>query len=171
MNIKDVIITKLKIIKDERGSVMHMMRNDSNIFKSFGEIYFSTIFKNSIKAWHLHKEATLNYACIKGRVKLVLFDDRTQSSSKGVYEEIILSPQNYFLITIPPNIANAFIPPAPIFIFLLSSSISCLFLVKSICIDSNFCSIFASFCIVLIYRQDYSYPFGKDFYTQDLSVV
>ena len=108
MNIKDVIITKLKIIKDERGSVMHMMRNDSNIFKSFGEIYFSTIFKNSIKAWHLHKEATLNYACIKGRVKLVLFDDRTQSSSKGVYEEIILSPQNYFLITIPPNIWNGF---------------------------------------------------------------
>ena len=108
MNIKDVIITKLKIIKDERGSVMHMMRNDSNIFESFGEIYFSTIFKNSIKAWHLHKEATLNYACIKGRVKLVLFDDRTQSSSKGVYEEIILSPQNYFLITIPSNIWNGF---------------------------------------------------------------
>ena len=69
---------------------------------------FSTIFKNSIKAWHLHKEATLNYACIKGRVKLVLFDDRTQSSSKGVYEEIILSPQNYFLITIPSNIWNGF---------------------------------------------------------------
>tara|TARA_Y100000992_G_scaffold161212_1_gene107972 strand:+ start:577 stop:1020 length:444 start_codon:yes stop_codon:yes gene_type:complete len=108
MNIKDVIITKLKIIKDERGSVMHMMRNDSNIFKSFGEIYFSTIFKNSIKAWHLHQEATLNYACVKGRVKLVLFDDRTQSSSKGVYEEIILSPQNYFLITIPSNIWNGF---------------------------------------------------------------
>lgn len=108
MNIKDVIITKLKIIKDERGSVMHMMRNDSNIFKSFGEIYFSTIYKNSIKAWHLHKEATLNYACVKGRVKLVLFDDRTQSSSKGVYEEIILSPQNYFLITIPSNIWNGF---------------------------------------------------------------
>ena len=108
MNIKDVIITELKVIKDERGSVMHMMRSDSIVFKSFGEIYFSTIFKNSIKAWHLHKEATLNYACIKGRVKLVLFDDRTQSSSKGVYEEIILSPQNYFLITIPSNIWNGF---------------------------------------------------------------
>ena len=108
MNIKDVIITKLKIIKDERGSVMHMMRNDSNIFESFGEIYFSTIFKNSIKAWHLHKEATLNYACVKGRVKLVLFDDRDWSSTKGVYEEVILSPQNYFLITIPPNIWNGF---------------------------------------------------------------
>jgi dTDP-4-dehydrorhamnose 3,5-epimerase len=108
MNIKDVIITQLKIIKDDRGSVMHMMRRDSGIFKSFGEIYFSTIFKNSVKAWHLHKEATLNYACVSGKVKLVLFDNRNKSSSKGVYEEIILSPKNYFLITVPPNIWNGF---------------------------------------------------------------
>ena len=108
MKISDVIITELKVIEDNRGKVMHMLRNDSNVFKSFGEIYFSTIYKDSIKAWHLHKEATLNYACVKGRVKLVLFDDRTQSSSKGVYEEIILSPQNYFLITIPSNIWNGF---------------------------------------------------------------
>ena len=60
MNIKDVLITKLKIICDQRGIVMHMMRNDSSVFKSFGEIYFSTIYKGAIKAWHLHKEATLN---------------------------------------------------------------------------------------------------------------
>ena len=106
--IEGIKISPLKIISDDRGSVMHMLRNDSQIFDKFGEIYFSTIFENKIKAWHLHKEATLNYACIKGRVKLVLFDDRTQSSSKGVYEEIILSPQNYFLITIPPNIWNGF---------------------------------------------------------------
>ena len=108
MNIKDVIITELKIIKDDRGKVMHMLRNDSSIFKSFGEIYFSTIYKDSIKAWHLHKEATLNYACISGRVKLVLYDDRIESSSRGKYEEIILTPKKYFLITIPPNIWNGF---------------------------------------------------------------
>ena len=53
-----------------------MLRSDSKVFKSFGEIYFSTIFNKSIKAWHLHKKAILNYACIKGEVKLVLFDDR-----------------------------------------------------------------------------------------------
>ena len=87
---------------------MHMMRNDSKIFESFGEIYFSTIFKDSIKAWHLHKESTLNYACIKGAVKLVLFDERSESSTKGKYQEINLSPESYFLVTIPPNIWNGF---------------------------------------------------------------
>ena len=106
--IHDVKITPLKILSDSRGSVMHMMRNDSKIFKSFGEIYFSTIFKDSIKAWHLHKESTLNYVCIKGAVKLVLFDERPESPTKGKYQEINLSPKNYFLVTIPPNIWNGF---------------------------------------------------------------
>ena len=108
MNIKDVIITELKVIKDHRGKVMHMMRNDSSVFKSFGEIYFSTIYKDAIKAWHLHKEATLNYACVSGKVKLVLYDDRFDSSTKSTYEEIILTPEKYFLISIPPNIWNGF---------------------------------------------------------------
>ena len=108
MKIKDVTISKLKIIEDERGKVMHMMRNDSKVFQSFGEIYFSTIYKDVIKAWHLHKEATLNYACVSGEVKLVLYDDRTESDSRGIYEEIFLTPENYFLVTIPPNIWNGF---------------------------------------------------------------
>ena len=106
--IKDVVITPLKILSDNRGKVMHMMRNDSKIFESFGEVYFSTIFNEAIKAWHLHKENTLNYACVKGKVKLVLFDDRQESTTNGEQQEIILSPKKYFLGTSPPNIWNGF---------------------------------------------------------------
>ena len=106
--IHDVKITTLKIISDNRGKVMHMLRRDSSIFKNFGEIYFSTIYTNLIKGWHLHKEATLNYACVKGKVKLVLFDDRDSSPTKGKLYELILSPENYFLVTVPTNIWNGF---------------------------------------------------------------
>lgn len=107
-NIEGVEITPLKIISDDRGSVMHMMRNDSKVFDKFGEIYFSTIFKDKIKAWHLHKEATLNYACVYGEVKLVLFDERKGSGTFGEYQELLLSLKDYNLITIPPNIWNGF---------------------------------------------------------------
>lgn len=107
-NIEGVKITPLKIFSDDRGSVMHMLRNDSEIFDKFGEIYFSTIFKDKIKAWHLHKEATLNYACVYGEVQLVMFDERKGSSTFGEYQELILSLKNYSLITIPPNIWNGF---------------------------------------------------------------
>ena len=106
--IEGVILTKLNQIKDERGKIMHMMRNDYPIFKKFGEIYFSTVKPTFIKAWHLHKEATLNYVCIKGKVKLVLYDDRSKSNTYGEYQEFILSPSDYFMVTIPPLIWNGF---------------------------------------------------------------
>ena len=106
--IEGLNITPLKQIKDERGKIMHMLRSDSPNFDRFGEIYFSTIKSDIIKAWHLHKEATLNYACVYGEVKLVLFDERKGSSTFGEYQELLLSLKNYNLITIPPNIWNGF---------------------------------------------------------------
>ena len=106
--IQGIIITKLKVISDHRGKVMHMLRNDSDVFSNFGEIYFSTIKEKSIKAWHLHKDATLNYCCIFGEVKLVLFDDRESSPTKNMYQELYLTPKNHRLITIPKNIWNGF---------------------------------------------------------------
>ena len=106
--IHDVIITPLKTISDDRGKVMHMLRSDNEGFKSFGEIYFSTIYESAVKGWHLHKESFLNYTCVKGEVKLVLFDDREESKSKNKIQEIILSPKNYNLVTIPPKIWNGF---------------------------------------------------------------
>ena len=108
MKIHDVIITPLKVISDNRGKVMHMLRRDDEIFKKFGEIYFSTIFFDKIKAWHLHKESTLNYSCVKGEVKLVLFDNREKVPQKGIIQEIILKPKEHSLITIPKNIWNGF---------------------------------------------------------------
>lgn len=106
--IDGVKINPLKKIDDERGSVLHMMRKDSKIFKSFGEIYFSIANPTAIKAWHLHKETYLNYACISGTIKLVLFDDRPKSKTKNKIQEIILSTKNYFLVTVPPLIWNGF---------------------------------------------------------------
>ncbi len=106
--IDGIKITPLKQIVDERGKIMHMIRNDSKIFEKFGEIYFSTVNPGFVKAWHLHKENTLNYVCIKGKVKLVLFDDRKDSSTTGQHQELILSPEDYFLVTIPPFIWNGF---------------------------------------------------------------
>ena len=106
--IEGVKITPLKKIDDDRGSVLHMMRKDSAIFKSFGEIYFSVAFPGKIKAWHLHKETFLNYACIDGTIKLVLFDDRKESKTLGKIQEIFISNENHKLITIPPMIWNGF---------------------------------------------------------------
>ena len=104
--IDGVVITPLKQIFDERGKVMHMIREDSEVFSTFGEIYFSCTYPGAIKAWHMHKEMTLNYAVIHGSIKCVLFDDRPDSKTKGNVEEYFLSPENYCLVTVPPLIWN-----------------------------------------------------------------
>ena len=106
--IEGVKIIKKNQITDDRGKVMHMMRNDDENFKKFGEIYFSSVNPKFIKAWHLHKKMTLNYVVVYGKVKLVLYDDRKKSSSNGVLEEILLSNNDYKLVSIPPMIWNGF---------------------------------------------------------------
>ncbi|MFN0118599.1 MAG: dTDP-4-dehydrorhamnose 3,5-epimerase family protein [Elusimicrobiota bacterium] len=106
--IDGVILTPLKQICDERGKIMHMLRNDSPSFESFGEIYFSVVNPGAIKAWHIHKKMTLNYAVVSGMIKLVLFDDRKNSKTNGTLMEIFLGPENYQLVTIPPFVWNGF---------------------------------------------------------------
>lgn len=106
--IEDVKVKQLKRICDERGTIMHMLRCDDSIFEKFGEIYFSCVYPNVIKGWHLHKKMTLNYAVIKGMIKLVLYDDRDNSSTKGELMEIFMGENNYILVKIPPNIWNGF---------------------------------------------------------------
>ena len=106
--IDGVQIIPLKRIPDERGTVMHMLKSTDPHFQRFGEIYFSTVYPGVVKGWHRHREMTLNYACISGRIKLVLYDDRPSSTSKGELLEIFLGPDNYSLVVIPPCVWNGF---------------------------------------------------------------
>lgn len=98
----------LRRIPDERGTIMHMLRADDAHFIQFGEIYFTTVYRGVVKGWHRHCEMTLNYACVFGRVKLVVYDDRPESPTRGTVEEIFLGPDDYSLVVIPPELWSGF---------------------------------------------------------------
>ena len=104
--IEGVKLTPLRQILDERGKVMHMLRCDAPHFEKFGEIYFSFIHPGVIKGWHIHKKMTLNYAVPVGKVKVVIYDEREGSPTRGELMEIFTGPENYQLITIPPMVWN-----------------------------------------------------------------
>lgn len=106
--IEGVIIKSLRKISDDRGTIMKMQENCDSEFKGFGEIYFSTIYPGVVKGWHLHENAVLNYAVIKGMIKLVLFDNRLGSNSKGEIMEIFIGDDNYFMVQIPKRVWNGF---------------------------------------------------------------
>ena len=92
--IEGVEVIPLRQIVDDRGKIMHMMRADSPYFEKFGEIYFSTVHPGVVKGWHIHKSMTLNYAVVHGTIKLVLYDDRPKSKTKGEVMELLLGPDN-----------------------------------------------------------------------------
>lgn len=108
--IEGVVVTPKKQIKDERGMVAHMLRRDQAIFSQFGEIYFSYVYPRQVKGWHQHTKMTLNYAVVSGKIRLVLYDARDNSKTKGELVEIVTGvEENYSLITIPPMIWNGFV--------------------------------------------------------------
>ena len=106
--IHDVLVTPLRRIPDERGAVLHMLREDSPAFERFGEIYFSIVYPGVVKGWHVHRRMTLNYAVPIGMVKLVCYDDRADSPTRGAVQELHVGELDYALVTIPPLVWNGF---------------------------------------------------------------
>lgn len=106
--IEGVKVVPLKQIPDERGTVMHMLKRTDPHFIQFGEIYFTTVHPGVVKGWHKHQRMTLNYACVYGRIKLVLYDDRGDSPTRGEIMELHLGPADYQLVQIPTDVWNSF---------------------------------------------------------------
>jgi dTDP-4-dehydrorhamnose 3,5-epimerase len=107
-DIHDLRVTPLRRIPDERGAVLHMLREDSPGFERFGEIYFSLVYPGVVKGWHRHSRMTLNYAVPTGMVKLVCWDDRAGSPTRGNVTELHVGELNYSLVCIPPMVWNGF---------------------------------------------------------------
>ena len=107
--IEGVIIQPLSQIADNRGSILHMLRSDSELFKQFGEVYFSEIHPGAIKAWKRHKGQTQNITVPIQRIRLVIYDPRLNSGTTGnIIEYELGRPNNYKLIQIPPMLWYGF---------------------------------------------------------------
>jgi dTDP-4-dehydrorhamnose 3,5-epimerase len=99
----DGVKTKtMKVVPDERGWLMEILRADeTSIFTTFGQVYVSATYPGVVKAWHYHQRQVDNFACIAGMVKLVLFDTRENSPTKGTVNEFFVGSQNPTLVQVP----------------------------------------------------------------------
>lgn len=105
----DGVITKqLKVICDERGRLMEIIRNDDKLFIQFGQSYLTTAYPGVVKAWHFHKKQYDNFVCVKGMMKVVLFDDREGSATRHEVDEFFLGEHNPILLRIPPMVMHGF---------------------------------------------------------------
>jgi dTDP-4-dehydrorhamnose 3,5-epimerase len=109
MKIHDLKKTPLKQIKDERGAVYRYLKSTDESFKGFGEVYYSKINPQVIKGWKLHYRLHQNFCVPFGDVKIVVFDCRENSPSRGEFEEILLNDaDNYYLLSMPPGLWYSF---------------------------------------------------------------
>lgn len=106
--IDGVKVKKLKVISDDRGRLMEILRSDDEVFEIFGQVYMTTAYPGIIKAWHYHKLQDDNFACIEGRIRLVLYDARDNSPTKGEINEFYLSLKEPQLIHIPRLVYHGF---------------------------------------------------------------
>jgi dTDP-4-dehydrorhamnose 3,5-epimerase len=106
--IDGVVVKPLKVIPDERGRLMEILRCDDEEFEKFGQVYMTTANFGVVKAWHYHKLQTDHFACVKGMIKLGLYDSREDSPTHGEVNEIFLGEHNPVLVKIPNLVYHGF---------------------------------------------------------------
>ncbi len=105
----DGVRTKqLRVIPDERGFLMEMLRCDDDLFQKFGQVYLTVVYPGVVKGWHYHKKQDDIFVAIKGMLKLVLYDKRDDSSTSGMVNEFFVGEKNPMLVTIPAGVVHGF---------------------------------------------------------------
>jgi len=106
--IQGVITKQLKVIADERGFLMEMLRCDDPLFQKFGQVYMTVAYPEVVKGWHFHKKQNDIFVGIKGMIKLVLYDKREESPTYKVINELFIGERNPQLVTIPAGVVHGF---------------------------------------------------------------
>jgi dTDP-4-dehydrorhamnose 3,5-epimerase len=99
---------KLRLIPDERGFLMEMLRNDWEEYERFGQVYMTAVYSGVVKGWHYHKIQTDHFICVHGMAKVVLYDSRPDSATHGEINEFFIGDQNPMLVKIPPGVMHGF---------------------------------------------------------------
>jgi len=106
--IQGVETKSLRLVADERGFLMEMLRSDWPEFVKFGQAYVTACYPGVVKAWHYHKNQWDNFVCVYGMAKVVLYDSREESPTKGLINEFHIGQLNPVLIKIPPLVYHGF---------------------------------------------------------------
>ncbi|MGE5553684.1 MAG: dTDP-4-dehydrorhamnose 3,5-epimerase family protein [Betaproteobacteria bacterium] len=106
--IEGVKVKPLRVIPDERGRLMEILRADDELFEKFGQVYLTTAYPGVVKAWHYHKRQDDHMTVVKGMMKIVLYDDREGSPTRGEINEFFLGDYNHLLLKIPKMVYHGF---------------------------------------------------------------
>ena len=103
--INGVEIKKAFVLGDDRGQITELIDfRDEYWERGFKYLYKGTCRPGKWKGWGIHDFHEDRYFIISGEMLLVLFDDRKDSSTKGVVQEFYLSDTGNNQIKIPSGV-------------------------------------------------------------------
>jgi len=106
--IEGVKTRKLRLIPDERGYLLEMLRSDWEEYERFGQVYMTAVYPGVVKGWHYHQIQTDHFMCVQGMAKVVLYDGRPDSPTHSEINEFFIGSQNPVLLKIPPGVMHGF---------------------------------------------------------------
>lgn len=111
--IHDLRVKRLNRLYDERGNLCEILRKDDLIYREcfpegFAQAYITHVNYGVIKGWHLHLKQKDHFFGVYGTAKVVLYDEREDSPTRGMVNEIILTPERPLLVQIPERIWHGF---------------------------------------------------------------
>jgi dTDP-4-dehydrorhamnose 3,5-epimerase len=111
--IDGVIIKRLRVIPDQRGRVMEILRRDDDLFQKFGQVYMTTTYPGVVKAWHKHEKQADHITCVAGMIKMALYDGRPGSPTFKEINEFYLGVHNPLLVKVPAGVYHGWMGVSP----------------------------------------------------------
>ena len=93
-------ISKVQTISDERGCVKKIMHQ---AMPNLEDVYVTTVHRGAIKGWHGYKTKMIGFTCVKGKIKLVLWNKQDDE-----FEEHFIGDENLVTVWAAPGVFTAF---------------------------------------------------------------
>ena len=106
--IHDVVVKKLVTHSDDRGYFREIVREDDHLLRQFGQSSITKTYPGVIKAFHWHNDQDDVWYVVDGMARVVLYDRRTGSPTKGVTQVVYAGEDNPVAVLIPAGIAHGY---------------------------------------------------------------
>ncbi len=112
--IQGLAIKKVILHRDERGFFAELLKAGEETFHEIRQTSYSETRLGVVKAFHVHDYWEV-WCVIKGRARVVLYDGRPDSPTRGETQVIFAGEDDFQTIAIPPNVAHGYqaLGPSP----------------------------------------------------------
>lgn len=103
--IEGVVVHEVRHVPTAYGHLTELFRQDWQLdHGKVDQVFQSHLDPGAVSAWHAHAHTTDRLFVASGRMRIVLFDDRPDSATRGNVIELRAGTVRPMLIVVPPRV-------------------------------------------------------------------